>query len=156
MAKLTRYLLEGHCYHTISVTRSRRPIFTRDDCATVVVDAINSLRGQDKAYVLAYAVLQDHVHLLLVPREPATISIVMHSLKSYTANRLNKLLGTSGAIWQQSFYDRVIRNDAQLETALRYIHENPVGAGLVRVPGQYLYSSAHQSASTDLEAFLSE
>jgi hypothetical protein len=79
----------------------------------------------------------------------------MHSLKSYTANRLNRLLGTNGPVWQQSFFDRVIRDEVQLETAVRYIHENPIAAQLVSVPSEYAYSSAHPSASTDLEAFYS-
>jgi putative transposase len=66
----------------------------------------------------------------------------MHSLKSYTAKRINSLLGRKGRIWQDGFYERVIRNEYDLTEKARYVEGNPVRKGLVDEPQRYLYSSA--------------
>ena len=42
----------------------------------------------------------------------------------------NKLLGTTGQFWEREYFDRLIRNAAELERAVRYVVENPVKAGL--------------------------
>ena len=79
----------------MSATLGRRPIFTDAAAAQVVVDALNSIRGE-KAYVIAFVVMPDHLHALLVPKEPLTISEVMRSLKGSAAREINRLHDTSG------------------------------------------------------------
>jgi REP-associated tyrosine transposase len=154
MAPLTRFLLEGHCYHTISATRSRLPIFANPVFAEVLVDSTRFVSAENKAYVLAYAIMPDHFHLLAVPRADTNISDVMHTLKGWSARKINQMAGLRGSLWQQSFYDRVIRDEQHLRETAAYIEENPVEAGLAREPAGYRFSSAWPEAKTDLEAFL--
>ena len=104
--------------------------------------------------VLAYAVMPDHLHLLLVPRPSMTLSEVMRLIKGSTARQLNLLKGERGSIWQQSFHDRVIRDETHLQATIAYIHENPVTEGLVVTPGEYEFSSAFPGAGIDLKAYL--
>ena len=153
MSKLRRQYVEGQTYHTISVTHNRQPLFSSDRAAQVVVDAISHIRSTEKAYVLAYAVMPDHLHLLLVPRLGHNVSTIMHSIKSYSARQIQRSTGYKGAVWQTSFLDRIIMGDAHLSTTLQYIVQNPVTAGLVGEPEQYRFSSAHLLAETDNEAF---
>jgi REP element-mobilizing transposase RayT len=77
----------------------------------------------------------------------------MKDVKGYTAKMLNRKTGRSGAIWQQSFYGRVVRDEEQLATTIDYIHRNPVIAGVVSQPHEYKYSSAHSEAVTDIGAY---
>jgi REP element-mobilizing transposase RayT len=77
---------------------------------------------------------------------------MMQSVKGYTARLLNG--ERRGPLWQQRFYDRAIRNERHLLETVRYIHDNPVVAGLVAHPEDYQMSSAFPHASTDLELFL--
>ncbi len=78
----------------------------------------------------------------------------MKSIKNYVATTINRRMGSKGALWQQSFYDRVIRNEAQLRSTIEYIHQNPATAGLVAEAKSYEFSSARPELETDLEAFL--
>ncbi len=78
----------------------------------------------------------------------------MQSIKGYSARAVNAAQGRSGALWQRSFYDRVIRDERQLIETLEYVHRNPVEAGLAVAPEEYAFSSAHSEAETDLELFL--
>lgn len=148
-----RFILEGLCYHTISVTHRRQPVFGEATNARFLVEALDFVREQGSIYLLAYAILPDHVHLLVAPRGDTSISDVMKSMKNFSARQINESNGRREPVWQRSFYDRVIRDETQLATAVEYIHANPVEAGLANIPSAYEFSSAHESARTNLGAF---
>jgi putative transposase len=77
------------------------------------------------------------------PDAQSPLSKVLHSLKSYTANRINKLLGRTGQLWQHESYDHWVRDDAELERIVAYIAANPVKAGLAERAEDWKWSSAH-------------
>lgn len=122
----------------------------------MVIETLRFVSASSMAYVLAYAVLPDHLHLLLAPRDGATISRVMGSIKRFAIKRINEISGKSGPLWQQSFYDRIIRDDKQLETTIAYIHRNPVAAGLASTEEAFAFSSASSNGWTDLDRFFSD
>jgi REP element-mobilizing transposase RayT len=152
--KPRRFILENSPYHTISVTRKREPVFASRDAARLLLESVQHARTSGRAYVLAFAILPDHLHLLIVPKEGFTVSRVMMDLKRYAAKAINVLHGRSGPIWQQSFYDRVIRDEVQLRATIEYIQQNPVKARLSTSAEDYPYSSSHPAADCDLEAYL--
>jgi putative transposase len=153
---LKRFGLQGDAYHTISATRGRQPFFSDAAMSSCLLESIQFVRHSGAAFVLAYAIMPDHLHLLMVPRGNSSVSDVMKSVKGYTAKGVNRLMGRSGPIWQQSFYDRIIRGEQQLSLTIEYIHRNPLVAGLVTNTEAYAFSSASPDAETDLEAFLSQ
>ena len=57
-----------------------------------------------------YVVMPNHVHVLFELFDESDIQKVLHSWKSYTAKKLNKLTGSSGKVWKEEYYDRLIRN----------------------------------------------
>ena len=71
------------------------------------------------------------------------LSKIMHSLKSYTANEANKVLGRQGRFWQRESYDHWVRNEIELARIAEYIAQNPVRAGLVANSWDWEYGSAH-------------
>jgi REP element-mobilizing transposase RayT len=146
--------LENGCYHTISVTKGREPVFANPANAALLIDCIRSMSQLGQAHVLAYAVMPDHLHLLLSPRNGENLSNVMRSLKRYAVKRINEASGRTGSLWQQSFYDRAMRNEEHLYQTIEYIHKNPVVADLVTNEGEYPFSSALPGAWSDLERFL--
>ncbi|MEX1097888.1 MAG: hypothetical protein WED34_17720 [Planctomycetales bacterium] len=66
----------------------------------------------------------------------------MQSVKGYTARGCNKLLGLSGAFWQDESYDHVVRDQEELFRIIDYIENNPVKAGLVARREDWKFSSA--------------
>ena len=85
---------------------------------------------------LAFVVMPNHVHALFVALEPWSLSSILHRWKSYTAKRINELIGSSGAVWQKDSFDRIVRDVAHFERCVRYIRRNPAKAGLRN--GEYL------------------
>jgi putative transposase len=96
----------------------------------------------------AFVVMPDHIHLLLSPQE-VTLERVMALIKGGFSHRL----GSNLPVWQRGFTDHRIRDPYEFRMRQRYIHENPVRAKLVEVPGLYPYSSAYRSE--DRKAYLS-
>jgi putative DNA methylase len=71
------------------------------------------------------------------------LSKIMHSLKSYTANQANDVLGRKGRFWQRESYDHWVRNDAELARIAEYIANNAVKARLTANPWDWPYCSAY-------------
>lgn len=91
----------------------------------------NLLKFDGIKYVLLHwVIMSNHVHLLLRPVENITLASIMHSMKSYTANRANKVLGRTGSFWSVEYFDRYIRNYDHYVRTVEYIHCNPVKAKL--------------------------
>lgn len=91
----------------------------------------NLLHFDDLKYNLhAWVVMPNHVHVLFTPINGYKLASIMHSTKSYTATRANKLLGRTGDLSAREIFDRYIRNADHFVNTVNYIHSNPVKAGL--------------------------
>jgi REP element-mobilizing transposase RayT len=78
----------------------------------------------------SYVIMPNHVHLLVQPTGGHELTKILHSWKSFTASQANKLLGRSGALWQDESFDHIVRDELELERYGRYIEQNPVKAKL--------------------------
>ena len=111
------------------------PFWLKDErIAEIVADSILYHDG-DWFDVLAYCILPNHVHLVLIPYESSDIADysltkIMHNIKRNSANHANKVLGRTGAFWQHENYDHFARDEKELERIIKYVLHNPVEAGL--------------------------
>jgi len=101
---------------------------------SIVVSAIRYFEGE-RYDVHAFAVMNDHVHLIVKPLGGHELTTIMHSLKSYTANRMRKDFNRRAPIWTREYWDRIIRNEADLRMKIRYVLDNPAK----RWPGMERY-----------------
>ena len=95
-----------------------------------------------RIHLYAAVVMPDHVHLLFSPLRdengwPFPLVDILQCLKGATAHRINKLLHTSGPVWEEETFDHVLRSHEGLKNKCEYIRENPVEAGLVQRPEDY-------------------
>ena len=77
-----------------------------------------------------FVTMPNHVHVLLVPLAPHSLSEILHSWKSFSSNKINRMRGQSGTIWQSENYDHIVRTWEELGRIRRYIRANPQKAGL--------------------------
>lgn len=84
--------------------------------------------------LLAHAVMPNHVHVVVRPNEGHELSEIVHSWKRFTAREINKKLGKSGEVWRSEYYDRIIRDEKEFETTVKYVLENPEKANLTNWP----------------------
>jgi putative DNA methylase len=119
------------------------PFYLRQpELALLVLEAIQYNARVLAHYVLhAFAVMPNHVHLLITPRVP--LPKLTKSLKGITAKRANALLGQTGtSFWEAECYDHEVRHEGEFERIRFYIENNPVRAGLVQEAREYRWSSA--------------
>lgn len=135
-------------------TRTGPIYLAQESIARVVVASLQ--RGVALGYydLAAYAVLSNHVHMLLLPK--IAPSRLLQSLKGATAREANRILGRTGeSFWQAESYDHWVRDEGEWNRIVIYIEDNPVKAGLVQHAEDYPWSSASQratSAETNLGA----
>jgi REP element-mobilizing transposase RayT len=112
--------------------------------AAIVESALVHFDGA-RYRLLAWSVMPTHVHVLAATVEGWPVASVMHSWKSFTANRANDLLARQGRFWARDYFDRAMRDDVQLERTHAYIEGNPVTAGLCASPADWPWGSASRS-----------
>ena len=101
----------------------------RPEVRAVVVGALRHFDGE-RYHLDSFVVMPNHVHVLVEPHSPWALARIRHSWKSYTAQRINRLLGTAGDFWNDEGFDHIVRDAAHLDRFRRYIEENPVKAKL--------------------------
>ncbi len=141
MPQFRRFTEGEYCYLVTAGTQDRRHLFRHAGLCRILVENLRFYRDRMRFGLHGYVIMPDHVHLLLTPRQPATVSDIMRNFKSYTSKEIQGVLGRRGPVWQHRFYDRVIRSEDQVRTALDYVHLNPVRAGLVQSAADYEFSS---------------
>ena len=105
---------------------------------------LEALRYWDDRKWIIYAavVMPDHVHVLAQPlpkNEKGAFDLgeILHSVKGYSAHRINQERGRQGSLWQDERFDRIVRDDKEFEEKWRYITNNPVKNGLSQRPEEY-------------------
>ena len=98
-------------------------VLSREDCRMIVVDNLLYF-NEDRYRLHAFVVMPNHVHVLMELKEKTELSKVLHSWKSYTAKRINAVVGGKGSVWQKEYFDRLIRDSAHYERTLKYIRKN--------------------------------
>jgi alanyl-tRNA synthetase/REP element-mobilizing transposase RayT len=140
---LPHYELPHGIYHVTFSTRERRVLSPA--ARTIVRDGF--VHFDRKRYDLfAVCVMPDHVHVLLQPwvkeHDAAgnnvfwSLGELLHSVKSFTANEINKVEQRAGdPVWEKESHDRLMRSDADVEEKFLYVCGNPWNEHLVQ-PGE--------------------
>ncbi|MCH7768311.1 MAG: transposase [Nitrospinae bacterium] len=143
MGRLTHPREDGACYHVTSTTDKWHPFFRDHGCAQDLWDVINAQRQRGRFNLLAFAIMPDHLHLLLMPSEGATLGLIMREIKKGSARMINRRLGRRGKVWMDRYYDHGVRGVRELCEKVAYIHGNPVREGIVEEASAYRFSSAN-------------
>jgi len=109
--------------------------------AELVSQAVRYFDG-DRYDLHAWCVMPNHVHAFLTPKPEMSLPGILHSWKSFTANKANKLLDRHGSFWQREYFDRFVRDQKHFVAAIEYIENNPVKAGLAVDPTAWPFGSA--------------
>tara|TARA_R110001592_G_scaffold133922_3_gene349424 strand:+ start:719 stop:1312 length:594 start_codon:yes stop_codon:yes gene_type:complete len=132
MRRIEGYLDKGHgaCW-------LRKP-----DVANMVQDNLRYFDGQ-RYRLIAWCVMPNHVHVIAETIDGYALEDVAHSWKSYSAHKLNQIVGRKGAVWQTEVFDRYMRGPLHLARTLFYVEQNPVTANIVATAESWPFGSAH-------------
>ncbi len=110
-------------------------LLARPELKQIVEDALRFFAGQ--RYELdEFIVMPNHVHVVVAPFNEYELSEILHSWKSSTASKINKMVGRTGPFWQKESFDHLIRSPEQHERIRQYIRDNPKAAKTSRLENQ--------------------
>ncbi len=115
------------------------------DCRQIVAESLQHRNGSD-ALIFAAVIMPDHVHLLVRFYEGVELKKWMANLKRFTARRINEAMDSSGSLWQDEHFDRIMRDAEEFSEQFWYIVENPRTAGLVDLCSQWGQTLVNEAA----------
>ncbi len=104
-------------------------ILSNRDAAHIVQGALLFF-DQQRYDLFAWAVMPNHVHVVFFLERGDQLDRVLHSWKSFTAHRINQRLDRRGKLWQDEYFDRIVRDERELEQTIQYVINNPAAAGM--------------------------
>lgn len=162
MARPLRIEFPNAVHHVTARGNARgaiaRDAADREKWLSILADTVSRRRWR----LFAFALLGNHFHLFLQTPE-ASLSEGMHDLCGTYAGYLNRRHGRSGHVFQGRFKAVLVEEQGHWLELSRYVHLNPVRAGLARRPEDWLWSSyrgyhraAHRVPWVDYEQVLEE
>lgn len=136
------YFLTAGTYNKINILQS-------DRMADLFCEVMLRYRDAGKLKLHAFVVMPNHIHLLLTVPDGLTLERVMQFIKGGFSFEAGKLFGIHSPIWQKSFVDRRVRDASECSRYVDYIHQNPVRAGLICSPGEFVFSSLNPDYQLD-------
>lgn len=156
MPRIARGLAGGFVYHIINRGNGRQKVFHEDEDYQAFVDLMVEARNRYSIKTLAYCLMPNHFHMVLMPLRAEELSRYMQWLMTSHVRRYHRHYGTSGHVWQGRFKSFIIQEDSHLLTVLRYVEGNPVRAGMVDSAKEWLWSSHKESSGVNPRFLIDE
>lgn len=128
-------------HHVINRGSAGSDVFHNDQDRQLFVELLAEAAAKSGLEVHAYCLMSNHYHLLLRSLD-GRLTEGMRHLSSRFTQTMNYRRGRDGPLFRGRFASIGIANDAHLVQASRYIHLNPVTAGLAQRPEDWPWSSA--------------
>ena len=141
MPRTARFVAPGVAHHITQRGTDRQRVFYSRGDRQVYLHLLRKQAQLGELSILAYCLMGNHIHLIAVPAEAASLGEVMQRVHGRYAQYLNGRRGRCGHLWQNRFNSCALSH-RHLWAALRYVERNPVRAGLVAGPREYEWSSA--------------
>lgn len=138
-ARLKTFDYKGrHRYFVSCATEARQKLFVDSDVVASVGDQILRTCDERDFIVLAFVFMEDHFHLLVEGKsEDAYFVSMMTLLRQRSAITYNRL--AHRRLWQDGYFERVLRPRDDVFRIVEYIRNNPSNAGLSTERSQYPY-----------------
>jgi len=159
MPRWTNLRLNNYIYFITTKIKGFVPLFRDKKCIDIIIDNLNHYRKSHKFLIIAYIIMPEHLHLLILPYGNHSVSDFVRDFKKYTAKRMLECLKARNAerllwffsyrkhiksinsVWEEGFVSLPIYTEKIFDIKLNYLHFNPVKKGYVKHPKDYLYSS---------------
>ncbi|MFB0534576.1 MAG: transposase [Anaerolineae bacterium] len=133
--------LAGHYYHVYNRGCNRQRIFANAGNYLFLLRRAQSFLADYPLSVIAYCLMPNHYHFLLRPEEDRALSRFIQRLFNSYTQAFNKQQGRSGTLFGGRAKSVPVDTDEYVVHLCRYVHLNPVRAGLVAHPSEWLYSN---------------
>ncbi len=121
---LPHWRLQGSVYFVTWSLLQGQADFAPDE-RTMIQSALFFFDGQ-RYKVNAFVVMNDHIHVLVLPFDEHPLEKIVQSWKTFTSGEMRKRSGRPLPIWKHEYMDRIVRDEAEYLKFANYILTNPV------------------------------
>ena len=145
MGRISREKSRTDVYHVILRGINRQEIFVDNEDRIVFKQNLKRIIDENNNIsIYSYCLMSNHVHLLM---KDANLPITMRKICSSYVYWYNKKYSRCGHLYQDRYKSQKVEDEGYFITVLRYIHRNPVKAGMVKNVGDYRWSSYNEYLS---------
>lgn len=141
MPRIARIVVPEYPHHIIQRGNRRLDVFFSDDDRLIYVDLLKKACMKYGVKIWAYCLMTNHTHFIAVPEKADSLGRCFADAHVRYTRLINKREGWKGHLWQARFGSSVL-DERYLLAAIRYVERNPVRAGIVNKPWEYVWSSA--------------
>ncbi len=131
---------ESGYYHIMMRGNERKEIFIDDEDKIRFIEIISEKKQKDRFYLHAFCLMDNHIHLMLSEGSEDIATGIKRIAVSYVYY-FNKKYKRVGHLFHDRYRSEVVEDDRYILALARYIHNNPVKAGLAKTAGEYRWSS---------------
>ncbi|MEI6167664.1 MAG: transposase [bacterium] len=117
----------------------------------ILVAAFVHQRNRHNCRLFAFVVMPDHIHWLFAIPEAGSLSERVKVTFNWSSVQINRACSRHGPLWQDGFYDHLLREDEPIAGLIDYIEANPVRKCLCEFPGDWEWSSAYPALQNGLD-----
>jgi putative transposase len=150
MPRRARVKSRNGIYHIMLRGANRQEIFHDDEDCFKFIDILHTYKMKTEVEMYSWCLMGNHVHLLLKEGNE-DISATMKRIGVSYVSYYNWKYRTSGHLFQDRFKSENVETIQYLLTVVRYIHQNPLKAGIVKRVDEWRWSSCRQYYGTDNE-----
>lgn len=140
MSRKPRIEFEGGFYHIITRGNQGQKVFLEEKDFLKYLEFLNNYKERYGFWIYAYVLMSTHVHLL-IEMGKVPLSKIFQGINQRFTMYYNWRYGTVGHLFQGRYKAILCDKDAYLLSLVKYLHYNPVRAGVVKQPEEYRWSS---------------
>jgi putative transposase len=157
MPNYRRWKEPGRTYFFTLVTYCRIPWLCEEVARRALREGIQTVQQNHPFAIDAIVLLPDHLHCLwTLPEGDANYATRWRLIKSFVTRQCAEDLALASELrpsrqrrgehnlWQRRFWEHLIRDQADFDRHVHYIHRNPVKHGLCQSPEEWPFSSIHR------------
>jgi putative transposase len=141
MGRLPRTVIPGLPHHVTQRGNNRQDLFPDEGCRVLYLRLLRECAARHGVGIVAYGLMDNHIHLVVIPRQAASLAQAIGIAHRQYAQHVNSLCEKQGHLWQSRFFSCPL-DERHMFRATRYVERNPVRAGLVARADEYPWSSA--------------
>lgn len=146
MPRRARLSIPGIPWHITQRGNNRSVCFYAEEDYQLYLHHLQEFAVKFGCAIHAWVLMTNHVHLLLTPQHPDSVSLLMKHLGQRYVQYINRTYRRSGTLWEGRFRSCLTQSEEYVLSCYRYIELNPVRAGMVNQPKDYRWSSYHSNA----------
>ena len=144
MSRLAREISPTGLYHIVFRGVNKQHIFEEETDYLKMIYILRDLKAELYFEIYSYCFMSNHVHLLIKEKNTGEISQIMKRLLTKYAMYFNKKYQRTGALIANRYKSQPVEFDAYFLSVIRYIHQNPVKAGIADKIEDYRWNSYNE------------